>query len=246
MSEPQFCQLVNETSAAALVSNIFDEMRVFLNCLHDRRERQRFFSLIPHNILTYEEAVRVSCQFNGLSEEDYPFYKAHAEGLYHPFSDLHRVGLLGTVSREPDGGRMWQKFRQPDDLIADMESTLPDSPYYLLHPALDDHIGQMHVGPDYRLFQHITVGDGQAWEDYFGLFCQIERCLFAIEDAAAVEAGYRLLNEARSILASDRRAHLSSILKASPEYKLLTGRRHNPACEDLVYWLDELLEYGDG
>jgi serine/threonine protein kinase len=246
MNESQFCRVVNETAAAGLIANVFDEMRVFLNCLAEKRERQRFFSLIPHNILTREEAIRICCEFNGLAADDFQFYRAHAQGLFHPFSDLHRVGLLGTVAREPDGGRVWQRFRQPEDLIADMDSALPDSPYYLLHPALDEHLGQLRLEQEYRLFQHIAVGEGQPWEDYFGLFCDFERSLFAVDDGAAVEAAYRLLCEARVVLESDRQAHLSSVLTASPNYKLLRERRQSPRFEDVCYWLDELLEYGDG
>lgn len=245
LSEPQFCHLVNGASAAGLVTNVFDEMRVFLNCLQDRPERHRFFALVPHNILSREEAVRISCEFNGLTAGDYQFFHADAAGLYHPFSDLHRVGLLGVVAREPDGGKLWQKFKQPEDFIADVESSLPDSPYYVLHPALDDHIAQLHTSRPYRLFQHVAVGDNQAWEDYFGLFCNLERCLFDLDDAETIEAAYRLLNEARTILSSDRRPHLSSILKASPDYRRLASRRRDGRSDDLSYWLDELLEYGD-
>ncbi|MBW3597916.1 MAG: hypothetical protein KY475_11655, partial [Planctomycetes bacterium] len=245
MNESQFCRLVNETSATGLIANVFEEMRVFLNCLQEKRERQRLFSLIPHNILTRDEAVRICCHFNGLAEEDYQYFYAHAEGLHHPFAELHRVGLLGTVAREPDSGRLWQQFKQPDDLIADADSALPDSPYYLLHPALDEHIGQLRTHEPYRLFQHISVGDGEVWEDYFGLFCQFERCLFTLRDAPAVDAGYRLLNDARDILAAGRRAHLSSVLTASAEYKLLKTRAAESNRDELSYWLDELVEHGE-
>jgi hypothetical protein len=245
MNEAQFCRLVNETSAAGLVSNVFDEMSVFLNCLQEKHERHRFFGMLPYNVLTREEAIRISCRFNGLTENDYPLYQMHAEGLYHPFCDLHRVGLLGVIDREPNGGKMRQRFQQPDDLIADLEWTVPDSPFYLLHPALDGHISQLHRGPGYRLFQLVTLGDGLEWEDYFGLLCQLERCLFALQDTAVAEAAYRLLSEARAVLASDRRVHLRSVLEASSEYLLLKGRRHDPACEELNYWLDDLAEYGD-
>jgi serine/threonine protein kinase len=245
MNESQFCRLVNETAAAGLIANVFDEMRVFLNCLDDKRERQRFFALLPHNILTRDEAVRICCEFNGLAADDFEFFRAHAEGLFHPFSDLHRVGLLGTLAREMDGGRVWQKFRQPEDLIAEMDSVLPDSPYYLVHPALDEHIAQWRLEQEYRLFQHIAVGDGQPWEEYFGPFCDFERSLFAVADSAAVEAAYRLLSEARVVLASDRKPHLSSVLTASPDYKLLRERRNDPKLDDVCYWLDELIEFGE-
>jgi hypothetical protein len=126
-----------------------------------------------------------------------------------------------------------------------MDSVLPDSAYYLLHPALDEHIAQWRLEQEYRLFQHIAVGDRQPWEEYFGLFCDFERSLFAVTDSAAVEASYRLLSEARVVLASDRKPHLSSVLTASPDYKFLRDRRNDPKLDDVCYWLDELIEFGE-
>jgi hypothetical protein len=217
-----------------------------LSCLDDKRERQRFFSLLPCNILTRDEAIRVCCLFNGLSEEAYEYYQAHAEGLHHPFCDLHRVGLLGTIAREPDSGRSLQRFKQPHDFLTDLESSLPDSPYYLLHPALDEHIRQLRTGPAYHLFQHIIVGDGQPWEDCFDVFCGLERSLFTLDDGAAQDAAYELLNTARVVLASDRKLHLRSILEASADLKLLRQRSAGPSGDDLSFWLDELISLGDG
>src|SRR5262249_26844727 len=54
-------KVVRDTSASVLVANVFDEMRVFLACLHDKPDRLRFLSLLPHNILTRQEAIEVYC-----------------------------------------------------------------------------------------------------------------------------------------------------------------------------------------
>lgn len=245
MNETRFRNLVNETSARGLVSNIFDEMRVFLNCLFDKSQRQRFLRLIPCNILTRDEAIEICCLFNGLPIDSRDYILSNAEGLYHPFSDLYRVGLMGTIARGPDGGRVLQKFKQPHDLITDIEFTLPESPYYLIHPALDDHINQLRATPDYGLFQHVTVGDGQTWEEYFGAFCDVERCLFRIEDAAVHDAVYRVLNEARLVLDSDRRLHMRSVLEASAELAFLREKCAMLGFDDLNYWLEELVAFGD-
>ncbi|QDU99070.1 protein kinase domain-containing protein [Lignipirellula cremea] len=253
LSVGQFCGLVNETSARGLVSNIFDEMRVFLNCLIDKRERQRFLGLVPHNILTREEAIQIACEFNGLSASDYPHYQTHASGLNHPFCDLYRVGLLGVIGQPPDGGELRQTFKQPHDFIVEVESALPESPYYLLHPALDDHISQLQLGRRYHLFQHILVGDGQAWEAYFDLFCRLERTLFAIPDKRLHDMAYRVLCDARLVLSSDRARHLRSVLEGSANFQAIsrqcedrnTDRNEDRNYEELSYWLAELLDYGD-
>ncbi len=242
MNETRFRNLVNETAARALVANIFDEMRVFLNCLFDRAQRQRFLRLLPSNILTRDEVVDVCCEFNGLPPQSVEYLETNAEGLYHPFCDLYQVGLLGTVTREPDSGRMVQKFKQPHDFIVDTPCALPHSPYYLIHPALDDHIRQLRTAPPYGLFQHITVGDGQVWEEYFGTLCHVERCLFSIEDNVVCDATYRLLNEARLVLDSERRIHLRSVMEAADDLALLRRRCSEHGYDDLGYWLEELIE----
>ncbi|MBM4089990.1 MAG: TIR domain-containing protein [Planctomycetes bacterium] len=245
MNESQFCNLVNDTSSVGLVANVFNEMHVFLNCLVDRGQRQRFFALLPHNILTRQEVMRIFCRFNGLSEEDGEICKANCVGMFHPFCDLYRVGLLGTVVCEPSGDKVLQQFKQPHHFFSGIESALPESPCYLVHPALDAHIGQFRTGQPYNLFQHVIVGDGQVWEDYFGVFCSFERALFGVEDSGAVDAAYRLLNEARIILASDRGPHLRSRLEASDNLKLLRTRCHEASYDDLGYWLEELVEFGE-
>ena len=245
MNELRFRNLVNETSARGLVSNIFDEMRVFLNCLFDKPQRQRFLRMIRSNILTRNEAIEICCLFNGLTEDSYDYFQAHAEGLYHPFCDLYHVGLLGTVARDPHGGRVLQKFKQPHDFITDMEFALPNSPFYLVHPALDDHIRQLHAAGSYGLFQHVTVGDGQVWEEYFGAFCDLERCLFSVSDTVVHDAVYRLLAEARIVLDSDRKPHLRSVLEASDDLRALRETCVESGLDDLSYWLEEFVEFGD-
>src|SRR5262249_25078670 len=63
MREASSRKVVGETSAS-VVANVFEEMRVFLNCLNDRQERQRFFALLPYNILTRQDAIQVYCALN--------------------------------------------------------------------------------------------------------------------------------------------------------------------------------------
>ena len=58
LNERRFCDLVRQVSATGLVSNIFDEMRVFLDCLADRPTRLRFLASIPANILSRKRPSR--------------------------------------------------------------------------------------------------------------------------------------------------------------------------------------------
>ena len=66
LSEDRFRKTVYETSATSLVSNVFDEVRVFLSCLNTREDRLRFLASIPQNILSRKEAVAICDDFNGL------------------------------------------------------------------------------------------------------------------------------------------------------------------------------------
>ena len=45
LSEPAFRRIIHETSAKVLVANVFQEMRVFLDCLDDKEQRLRFFAM---------------------------------------------------------------------------------------------------------------------------------------------------------------------------------------------------------
>src|SRR5690606_27295711 len=66
LNERRLREIVQQTSSNLLVSNIFDEIRVFLNCLGDVEARYRFLAEIPSNILEKADAVRVCERFNGL------------------------------------------------------------------------------------------------------------------------------------------------------------------------------------
>ena len=79
---------MHQTASTGLVANVFDEVRVFLSCLHDRENRERFLASLPDNILTYDEAIAVSEDFNGLSPgtlqhfDDGPMYAVNQTNVH--------------------------------------------------------------------------------------------------------------------------------------------------------------------
>ena len=87
LSEDRFRQTVYETSATSLVSNIFDEVQVFLTCLNNRDQRQRFLAGIPRNVLDQSEAIALCEQFNGLEPGAIQHIGDESGDIHHPFRD---------------------------------------------------------------------------------------------------------------------------------------------------------------
>ena len=123
-----------------LVSNIFDEVRVFLNCLGDRDARYRFLAEVPSNILEKADAIRLCETFNGLEPGTLQHFGEESTDIFHPFRDLYFAGLLGVIERDPETETTIQRFRRPHDSLANSATELPDSPVFLIHPALDTFI----------------------------------------------------------------------------------------------------------
>ena len=242
LSEPFYRQLVNETSAAAIVSNVFDEMRVFLGCLAEREERLRFLSLLPHNVLTREEAIDICCEFNGIDKVAFSaLYDPNSDHLHHPFWELYSAGLLGVVTDDPESRKTVQKFKQPHDMINDSQSALPDVRFYLIHPALDGFIRKRRAVGVYNVFQHVAVGHRCDWEDYLGTICEVERYLFQVSDSELRELTYHVLNEITVLLRAGRREKVPGVLEAADEWRALTDRLARENHEDLEFWLTELI-----
>lgn len=244
LSEPVYRRLVNDTSAAVLVSNVFDEMRAFLDCLHDKGERLRFFSLLPHNILTRDEAIGICCQLNNIRPEDYKFYADDAGQLHHPFCELYRAGLLGVVATDPDSHTAIQRFKQPHDLVNDFESSVPETPFYLIHPALDGCIRKYRTSGVYNVFHHVAVGHGQPWEDHFGAACNVERILFSVTDKPLRELVHDVLKRAAVVLKEGGREPLRTAMEASKEWETLREKLIADEHDDLYLLLEELIDGG--
>jgi hypothetical protein len=195
LTEPLYRKVVRDTSATVLVANLFEEMRVFVECLHDKRDRLRFLSLLPHNILTRQEAIQVYCAFNDLCPADFPDVGPDAEGLRHPFWELYSAGLLGVVVQGQEDVKPRQRFKQPSDQIDDSQAALPNVAYYLIHPSLDQLIRKQRSSGNYNVFQRIPVGHDCPWEQHYGTLHEIERALFSTQDGELCGLVHDVLNE---------------------------------------------------
>jgi len=191
LSEKRLREIVQQTSATVVVSNIFDEVRVFLNCLDDREARLRFLAAIPSNILEKGDAIRVCEEFNGLEPGTLEHFGEDSSAIFHPFRDLYLAGLLGVVQPDPETGHAIQRFRRPHDPLTQWAAALPDSPVYLVHPALDTFIQAQHTRTAFLQFQHVPVGDNLLWEPHFPLLLQVERQLQKIDDREFVDLAHQ-------------------------------------------------------
>ncbi|MCA9072855.1 MAG: protein kinase, partial [Planctomycetaceae bacterium] len=182
LSEEKFCSLVRQTAELGLVTNIFDEMRVFLDCLHDRETRFEFLRMLPANILSREEAVAISAAYNGISSESLQQFGEESPELFHPFRDLYMTGLLGNIAEDQDTDRLLQKFRQPEDQFSDLATELPNSDYYFLHPALSGFVRRHRSNADFYVYQHVLVGENGTWRPFDPVFCELERQMARLTD----------------------------------------------------------------
>jgi hypothetical protein len=204
LSEPEFRRVVTESAREVMV-NVFHEMRPFLKCLYDRSDRRAFFELIPRNLLTSEDIVHLRLRFNkiheGVGDIAVDSIDKHL-GLHDPFEDLHRVGLLGIVVRDPHETKSLQSFLQPDNTV-DLDAGLPPSPFYMVHPSLTDDIRRFRRPHPYHVFRNLPVGHDVVWHDFAPTMYHAERAVTSISQhwlrdqvdvllaaiAAAMEAG---------------------------------------------------------
>ena len=168
-------QIVNYVSGRDIVPSIFEEMSPFLKCLNNQAERERFFSLVPANILSRQDIVEICNQFNDLPK-DHPFSAHSKTGVQvrHPFCELYTCGLLG-VPRRDAGGPMFQKFKLPQDLLGYEAACLPEADWYLMHPSLYVLIQTVRPGQQYNLFRYVIVGHDCPWEWYFAPLLNIQK-----------------------------------------------------------------------
>ncbi|MEM9459228.1 MAG: serine/threonine-protein kinase [Myxococcota bacterium] len=176
LDERMFKRVVRETSAGIVVSNIFDEMRVFLDVLHDKTQRLRFLSLLPYGVLTREDTIDVWCRLHGVEREYFETYGHDSPDVYHPFRELYDCGVLGIV--EQDGEQDVQRFKQPHDAIDGLHHGLPRSPYYLLHPALHALIQRLGQGTPCRVIHHVLVGHDRPWRAHYSALVSVQRALY--------------------------------------------------------------------
>lgn len=181
LSEASLRQLVERTSGAAIVANVFEEVHVFLDCLEDESTRRRFLALIPCNIITRGEAIHICEEFNGLEPETIHHLGEESPEIHHPFRDLYLAGLLGCLDHDAASGRQLQRFRQPYDSFDN--PTVPESDFYFVHPALHHVINEARNRKPYIRIEQLQVGHLLPWRPLYGLIVKLERRTNAIDDS---------------------------------------------------------------
>ncbi|MBL8814176.1 MAG: protein kinase [Planctomycetaceae bacterium] len=243
LSEPRYCEIVRQTSSNRLVANLFDEMRVFLDCLGDSDTRIRFLSTLPANVLSRDEAIAVSASFNGISQEMISDDGDQVAEIFHPFQDLYLAGLLAVVVTQQDSERIVQKFRGPDDLVGRTGSDLPNSPWYFLHPALSSFVRSLKRDSAFLHFQHVRVGDQLPWNAWDPACCQIERLARAITAPDLRQFVDIVIRQARDVLRSHSPRNLPVVLQSIPRWSESKARLLEAGHDELILWLDELMNF---
>jgi hypothetical protein len=150
-----------DTATKTIVDSIFGEMRPFFTVPN----RELLFRRIEANVLTIDQLAEVSgayvADLGGAAPGD------PDDEVGHPFSVLHKLGLLGTVRLEfGNQGRWRQCFLQPTEIQINNDPTLPDSEYYLIHPALDQSVYERSAGKFTRGYDtRNIIGNQLEWTD---------------------------------------------------------------------------------
>ena len=241
LDEKRLREIVRHTSESVVVSNVFDEVRVFLNCLGDREARMRFLGCIPANILEKADAVRVCEEFNGLEPGSLQHFGEDSSDIHHPFLDLYLTGLLGVLQSDPETGIAYQRFRRPHDALTRSAADLPGSPIFLLHPALDTVIRGQRARAPFLQYQHVPVGDNMPWEPYFPTIVQIEKSLQKVENHPFVVLAHQVLKRMQAILTSAKIPFARVEMETSKDWKTLCSMGDDDACGESLLWLEELL-----
>ncbi len=241
LDEQRYCELIKHTSALSLVPSLFDENRVFLDCLQSQENQSRFFSLLRTNIMTRPQAVAISLEFNGLPPDCADGFDEESPDIFHPFRDLFLSGLLGFVKRN-DQDAKFQRFRQPDDSLNSFTSDLPVSSHYFIHPALSEYIQRSGVSDQFRVIQQILVGENAPWYPFDPHLFETELALSDKIDAKLRGRIHDFLSEIKIAKLSASPRPVRHELESSQEWRKLIQDLTSKQQDDVLLWLEELLE----
>lgn len=163
--EQRFRQVVNELSSNHL-PNIFRELQPILKTLTDESEIDRFLGIMEKNIVSKEELIRLSSKHCGVDLN----HHFHSTLDNNPFLDLYNCGLLGYI--DTSNGGPSQRFHLPSSPTRKSNSSIPDSEFYFMHPALQDRIKNQNSS--YRIIASIVIGRGYKWHDWNQYLLEID------------------------------------------------------------------------
>jgi hypothetical protein len=148
------------TATKTIADSIFGEMRPFFTVPN----RELLFRRIEANVLTLDQLAEVRDAY--VADLGDTASRDPDGEMSHPFSVLHKLGLLGTVRLEfGNQGRWRQRFLQPTEIQISNDPELPVSEYYLIHPALDQSIYEKSAGKFTRGYDtRNIIGNELEWE----------------------------------------------------------------------------------
>jgi class 3 adenylate cyclase len=148
--EIRFKEAVHQ-AAAEIAQEYLAEIAPFIGNL----EVERFFRILPGNVLTREEVERIFLQHS----------IATGGEERHIFCALYRVGLLGYVHQDRIRGERVQRFLRPGEATLEPVGTLPSAPYYLIHPVLTDVIARANPAFLEGIDRVNIVGYARRWRE---------------------------------------------------------------------------------
>lgn len=117
------------------------------------------YGLIKSNVLGRDDIEMATLQYDETYEKT---HGEHVEDGCHIFSNLYRVGLLGFVRKNEQGGAE-QVFSLPGEQPYGPTKLLPDSERYLIHPVLDDFIAERNADYPSKLNTFNIIERGRPW-----------------------------------------------------------------------------------
>jgi hypothetical protein len=151
-------------SAAKNADDIFTEKARFLECLRLEAEREKFFSLIPKNVLSRQSLISICQTFNekknGECNREQCRKDSSEKGCKHPFCELYNIGLLGYVRTDIPTKQVFKEHNESKVLHVTSHYD-----FYVVHPSLYKTIKEHSLMKDIRYIvtPGITTGKGCEW-----------------------------------------------------------------------------------
>lgn len=168
LTEEEFCSLVNRIPGEEIGKQYLLETLRFSESLRNVNP-QRFFALTHKNIFTLDEMIEICSRYNSGIEcsaksrrHNYSEACSTCTAANHIFCDLYRIGLLGIIKNEEikaDKSR-YQYFKTPGHIRSEH---LPNSQFYLFHPAMDFYIKEEQSNNLFSPVKGIILGQGRKW-----------------------------------------------------------------------------------
>lgn len=117
--------------------------------------------LIPSNTFTKQELETVSKAYSESFRNKYTTSETHTD---HVFCALFKIGILGYVASDVDGA-IRQAFRPIGEDSLDEAGILPDVERYIVHPSMDNLIGELNPKYYQSLNKYNVIGNGRVWRE---------------------------------------------------------------------------------